>query len=366
MNYTYRFRLYPNKEQIVRLNQHFGHCRFVYNHFLNQSINKYHEEKKTQTFNQNSADLTILKKELTWLNEANAQSLQQSLKDLEKAFKNFFTGKAKFPKFHKKNDEQSFRIPQSINLSKNKLKFPKFSEGIKIKVHRTVIGKIKFVTIKRNHANQYFATICVETSLTNLPKLNTEVGLDLGITALVTCSDGTKFPNIRPFKNLEGKIKRLQRKLSRAKLGSKGRERVKRKLAKLHQKVASIRMNHLHQISHKIISENQAIFMENLNVSGMLKNRCLSKALGDASFSEFSRQLEYKSEWFGRIFGKIGRFFPSSKTCSSCGFIKKDLGLKDRSWVCPECQVHHDRDINAAVNILTEGRRTVGTTGIAG
>jgi putative transposase len=366
-NYTYRFRLCPSAEQRQRLGQHFGVCRFVYNYFLDRRNRLYRENKQGSSYHKDCAELTLLKKELAWIGDANSQSLQQELKNLDTAFNRFFKGQARFPKFHsKKRDKQSFRVPQFVTVEDDRIKFPKFREGIKVRLHREIEGDIKFATISRNRAGQYFACICVERIIPKLKKVKKEIGVDLGVKDLATCSDGQVFENIKPYRSLERRLKHLHRNMSRTQKGSKGRERARRKLSKLYQRIADIRSNHLHQVSHTIISENQAVYLEDLNVSGMLRNRRLSKSIQDVSLYELVRQIEYKGNWYGRTVVKIGRFYPSSKACSNCGFINESLTLSDRSWVCPRCRVEHDRDFNAATNIYLEGKRTVGTTGLAG
>lgn len=367
IHYTYRFRLSPNAEQRQRLGQNFGICRFVYNYFLDRRNRLYRENKQRSSYYKDAAELTKLKKELIWINDANSQSLQQELKNLDTAFNCFFKRQARFPKFHsKKRDKQSFRIPQAITVKDNKIKFPKFKEGIKIRLHREIEGKIKFATISRNRSGQYFACICVERIIPKLQKVEKEVGIDLGIKNLATCSDGKVFKNIKPYRTLERRLKRLQRSLSKKQKESKGRERARHKLAKLYQRITDIRSNHLHQVTRRIVNENQVIVIEDLNIRGMLRNRRLSKSIQDVSLHELVRQLEYKSKWYGRTLIKTNRWYPSSKTCSNCNFINENLTLNDREWTCPRCSEVHNRDFNASVNILREGKRTVGTTGLAG
>jgi putative transposase len=366
-HYTYRFRLRPNKDQKHRLARHFGVCRFVYNYFLDRRNRLYRENKQGSSYHKDCAELTKLKKELDWIGEANSQSLQQELKNLDTAFNRFFKKQAKFPKFHsKKTDKQSFRIPQFVSVKGGCLHFPKFREGIKVKLHREVEGEIKYATVSVNRAGQFFVSVCVEKHIEPLPKVEKEVGIDLGVKDLATCSDGQVFENVKSYRTLEKRLKHLHRELSRKVKGSKSREQARRRLSKLYQRVADIRSNHLHKVSHGITSENQAIYLEDLNVVGMMKNRRLSKSIQDVSLYELVRQIEYKAVWRGRTVVKIGRFYPSSKACSTCGFINQSLTLSDRSWVCPRCRVEHDRDFNAATNILMEGKRTVGTTGLAG
>lgn len=363
--YTYKFRLYPNKEQQRRLTTHFGCCRFVYNYFLNERKITYEQTKKSPNYYDQAAALTKLKKEKTWLKEANAQVLQFSLKCLQTAYNNFFAKRAKFPRFHAKKNKQSFIVPQHIKIKDSKLYFPKFNDGIKIKLHRQIEGKIKHTTISKNCAGQYFVCILVEREIKPLPKVKKEVGIDLGITALATPSIGKPHENIRPYKTLELKLRILNKNLHRKQLKSKNREKARYKLARLYNKIANIRNNHLHKVSRKIINENQVICLEDLNVKGMLKNRCLAKSIADVSLSELVRQIEYKANWYGRTVIKIDRWFPSSKMCSSCGYVTETLPLDVRRWTCPHCEATHNRDKNAAKNIYKEGKRTVGITGIA-
>lgn len=366
-HYTYKFRLAPNADQQHRLAKHFGVCRFVYNHFLDRRNALYQESKEGSSYHKDCAALTKLKKELPWISEANSQSLQQELKNLDTAFGRFFRRLAKFPRFHSKHkDKQSFRIPQFVTVEDGKVCFPKFKEGIKVRLHRKIEGTIRYATVSRDTAGRYFVSICVERDIPTLKPGTKEVGVDLGISALATCSDGTKYENIRPYRTLERRLRRLQQSLSRKVKGSKSRERARRRVAKIHCRIADIRMNHIHQTTRRMVNENQVICVETLNVCGMMRNRRLAKSVQDVSLYELVRQLEYKCGWYGRSLLKIDRWYPSSKACSGCGFVKQELQLSERSWVCPRCGVEHDRDFNAATNILMEGKRTVGTTGLAG
>lgn len=295
-----------------------------------------------------------------------AQVLKKSLKNLDAAFNGFFKKKSKFPRFHSKHkSRQSFCSPQRTKVSNGFLYIEKFREGIKIRQHRDIQGKIENAVITLNKSGQYHVRILVEREVEKLPTNTNRVGIDFGITTLATCSNGTTYPNIRPYKTLEKRLKRLQRGMDKKKKVSSNRERARRKLAKLHQKIANIRSNHLHQITRKIVNENQVIIIEDLNVSGMVKNHKLAKSISDVSFGEFARQLKYKSEWYGRELIQVGRWYPSSKACNACGFINQDLKLSERTWNCPRCKISLDRDLNAAYNIRDEGSKTVGITGIA-
>ena len=369
VKYTYKFRLYPNKEQRILLAKHFGCSRFLYNYFLARRKEEYLTTGRSNNFVRDCKELTELKKTIVWLKEPNSQSLQQAIKNLDAAYGNFFEKRAKFPKFKNKHDKQSFRVPQNIKLVEDKLVIPKFLEGIKCKVHRPVNEEISFATITKNKSGQYYCTLMVEKEVKPHKKTKKEVGIDLGIKTLAVDSDGEEYENIRSFKSLQHKIKRTQRKLSKRRhkttnTKSKRVEKLRRKLARLHQKVKNVRQNHLHQTTKKLIDENQVIYLETLAVKNMMKNHCLAGAIQDCGWYELTRQLEYKAAWYGRTIVKIDRFFPSSKTCNKCHFIKQDLTLKDREWDCPECGVRHDRDVNAAKMILLQGKKTttVGTT----
>ena len=372
--YTYKFRIYPTKEQEILLSKHFGSIRYVYNLFLDKRTKFYLNAKEKQlakkslNYNEMSAELTKLKSntETEWLNECNSQSLQHSLKHLETAFNRFFKKKSKYPRFKNRRSKQSFRLPQFVSVEDGRIYFPKFKEGIKIDQHRKIEGSIENATISRNVAGQYFACIGVTKNIEIKSELNNAVGIDLGIKSLVVCSDGIRFKNIKPLKQLEKLVRIRQKSVSRTGKKSIGRIKARLKLGKLHVKIANIRSNHLHQISHKLVSENQTLILEDLSAKNMMVDHRYAKSIGDCSWSELVRQICYKSEWYGRKVIKIDRYFPSSKTCSNCGYIKDDLTLKDREWNCPKCNYKHDRDLNASLNILKQGLNlTVGTTGLA-
>ena len=372
--YTYKFRIYPNEKQEILLSKHFGSIRYVYNLFLDKRTKFYlnakekHLAKKTLNYNEMSGELTKIKQqpETEWLSECNAKSLQHSLKHLETAFNRFFKKKSKYPRFKSKKNKQSFRIPQFVSIKNNRLYFPKFKEGIKIDHHREIDGNIENATIIRNKAGQYYA--CIGTTRNIKPKIKTDnvVGIDLGIKSLVVCSDGQTFPNIKTTKKYEKLLRIRQQDLSRTKKGSRGRDKARLSVGKIQVKIANIRHNHLHQITSKLINENQVICMEDLSVKNMMSNHCLSKSIGDCSWGELMRQITYKAGWYGRKIIKIDRYFPSSKTCSHCGYINEGLTLDQREWECPRCQKVLDRDYNASLNILRQGYNlTVGTTGLA-
>lgn len=372
--YTYKLRLSPTNAQKVLLGRHFGCTRFVYNLFLDRRMKFYSEAKEKQLTNKTltcadmAKELTQIKrnKETKWLNDCNAQSLQQAIKHLDVAYNRFFKKISKFPRFKSKSNKQSFNVPQHVKIRNGRVYFPKFKEGIEIDQHREVEGEINFASITRNKAGQYHACVGVTRVIEHLQKADKSIGIDLGIKSLVVCSDGHRFENIKTIKKYEKHLRIRQKELSRTKKDSNGRYRAKLKVGKLHVKIANIRNNNLHQITSKLISENQVICMEDLAVKNMMKNHCLAKAIGDASWGELVRQITYKADWYGRRVIKIDRFFPSSKTCANCGYVNEDLALNQREWKCPQCARVLDRDLNASLNILMRGLSlTVGTTELA-
>jgi putative transposase len=374
-DYTYKLRLTPTKEQEVLLSKHFGSIRYVYNLFLDRRTKFYLEAKekqlakKTLTYVDMAKELTQIKthEETEWLNEVNSQSLQHSLKHLDGAYNRFFKKLAKFPRFKSKKNKQSFRIPQFVTIANRRICFPKFKEGIKIDLHREIEGEINYATITRNKAGQYYACIGVTRTIEPKSKTDKMIGIDLGIKSLVVCSDGQTFPNIKTTKQYEKQLRLRQKELSRTKKGSKGRDKARLKVGKIQVKIANIRHNHLHQITSKLIRDNQTIVYEDLAVRNMMNNHCLSKSIGDASWGELVRQITYKAGWYGRKLVKIDRYFPSSKTCNHCGYINEGLTLDHREWECPRCQENLDRDLNASLNILRQGLNNlmVGTTKLA-
>lgn len=350
---AFKYRIYPTKRQQVVFSKNFGMVRFIYNLALETKICAWKSAKINLTSFDLINQMTALKKsgDCEWLKEAAHESLQLSILDLDKAYKNFYNGVCGFPKYKSKNSINSFRVWSSIRLN-DKLYIPKFRKqnAIKINLHRPIEGKIKNVTISRTKTGKYFASILCETEEQppNKPKIvkQTTVGVDLGIKTFLVTSNGEQIENPKHLRKAESRLKYLQRKYSK----HKGK-RTKQKLAKLHEKVANQRKDFLHKTSTKLIRENQSVAIEDLGVSNMLKNHNLAKSISDAGWGMFRLMLEYKSEWYGVNLLKIGRFDPSSKTCSNCGHINKELELKDRVWVCKSCFVTHDRDLNAAVNI---------------
>lgn len=374
-NIAYKYRLKPNKQQKQLLEHHFGCNRFVWNYFLHQRQEFYQKNKEdieakrikgTQNYYDDEKELVKLKKteEYKWLKEVNSQSLIATLMHLDTAYKNFFKKKAKFPRYKKKFDNQSFTIPQYIRVENNKIYFPKFSEGIRLKEHRKLEGKICNATISKTATNQFYVSIIVEKEIEPLPQNNNAIGIDLGIKDFCILSNETRYENIKPLKKHLKKIKYLQRQLSKSKKASKRRDKRKLKLAILHQRIHNQRLDYLHKITKSITDESQVIVIEDLNVNGMMKNHHLAQAINDVSWHEFKRQLEYKCKWKGRQLVIIDRFFPSSKTCNNCGYINQELTLDVREWTCPQCNSRLDRDFNASINILHQGLNMVQGTGI--
>lgn len=367
MNKAYKFRIYPTKKQEDILAQSFGSCRFVYNHFLRQRIDFYTtnkgKEKQGLTYCDTAKMLTKLKKqeEFEWLNTPNSQCLQQSLRHLDIAYNNFFNKRAEFPKFHKKGNKQSFLVPQHfrIDVSKKQLNIPKL-DPIKIVLHRDILGTMKSVNISKTPSGKYHASILCEVEQKVKPKKNgNKIGIDLGLKSFFVSSDGKIIDSPKYLRQSENKLKRLQRLLSRKVKGSNNRNKARVKAARIHEKIKNQRTDFLHKLSHLLVAENQSIFAEDLNVKGMVKNHCLAKSISDSGWSEFIRQIKYKSEWNGITFAQIDRFFPSSKRCYQCGWINETLTLKDREWAC-QCGKTVNRDLNAAQNILLFGLKSIG------
>lgn len=354
---SHRFRIYPTKEQKSLLSKHFGHCRFVFNRFLNERKKKYLNEKTSLNYYDNARTLTELKKdeEFVWLKEVNSQSLQASIRNLDVAYKNFFNKQNKFPRFKSKYDRQSFKVPQNVTVEEGKLIIPKFKEGISLNLHRKIEGKVLFATISKSTTGKYYASITCEVEHTSFEKTNKQVGVDTGIKELAILSNGIKYENIKVLKTKLKKIKYEQRQFSKKQKGSRSRNKQKIKLALVHEQIANIRKDYLHKISTEIIKNHDLIAVEDLAVKNIMKNHCLAQAMNDVSLGAFYTMLEYKAGWNDRQFVKIDRFFPSSKTCSSCGWIKQDLTLSIREWACESCGEGHDRDLNAAKNILKQG-----------
>jgi putative transposase len=363
---SYKFRIEPTSEQIVLLSKHFGACRFVFNRFLHERKEKYLNEKTSLNYYDNARTLTDLKKEedFDWLKEINSQSLQSTIRNLDSAYKNFFNKQNKFPRFKSKYNKQSFKIPQNALINEGKLVIPKFKEGIKINSHREIEGEILFATITKSTTGKYYVSITCEVNYKPFDKTGSKVGIDTGIKDLAILSDGKTYENIKVLKSKLKKLKYQQRQLSKKQKGSNSGQKQKIKLSLTHEKITNIRKDYLHKISTEIVKNHDIISVEDLSVKNMMKNHKLAQSLSDVSLGMFYTMLEYKSKWNDKSFVKIDRFFPSSKTCSNCGWIYQDLNLSIREWTCPSCNEHHDRDLNASKNILKQGINILSGYGI--
>jgi putative transposase len=354
---AFNFRLYPTTTQAVQLNQHIGSCRFVYNWALDQKIKTYEQTGKSVSRFDLNKMIPVLKASNEWLGEVNSQSLQGMTKQVESAFTRFFREKNGFPKFKsKKNPIQSFTVPQhyTVNFENSTVKLPKIGE-IKAVLHRGFEGELKTATVSRSCKGHYYISILVEDGK-ELPVKqefsdSTTIGVDVGIKYFAVLSTGEKFENPKYLKNSLQRLKVLQKRVSKKQKGSQNRAKAKQRLAALHDKIVNQRNDFQNKLSFKLISENQAIALETLNVKGMVKNHNLAQSISDSAWSSFVTKLEYKAEWLGKTVLRIGQFEPSSKLCSTCGYHNKELQLSDRYWECPECDTKHDRDINAATNI---------------
>ena len=361
VNKTYRFRLFPTAEQEILLAKHFGCTRYVYNHFLNERKEQYQADKKSDNYYKQAATLTKLKKEedTKWLKEVNSQTLQFALRSLDTAFLNFFRGNAQFPKFKSRKHKNTFTIPQFGKLEDGKIIIPKFKDGIKVKLHREVKGKIGKMSITKTPIGKYYVSIFTEQEVEELPKTNKQVGIDLGLKDFVITSDNKKFKNNRYTKKYARELKKAQQHLSRKQKGSNGFEKQKLKVANIHEKIANCRLDTLHKVSKKLVETYDLISVEDLNIKGMIKNHKLSKHIADASWGNFVTLLQYKCDWYGKELVKVNRFYPSSKTCGDCNWINQELKLSDREWTCKSCGTIHDRDVNASRNILKEGLKII-------
>lgn len=355
-----KVRIYPRKSDMELLAKHFGARRWLYNHFLSLQNERYHQGERHLSYVSAAALLKELKgkEETKWLKETNSQSNQWAIKDLCTAFDRFFRKVSRFPTYKsRKDNRQSFKVPQHFDVSWEDmtLKIPKFKPFKMSGQFKGQCVKVNSVTISKTPSGKYFASIQGEFDIEQKVSTGDCIGIDLGIKDLIIDSNGKTHPNQRFLRRALKKLKFLQRRHSKTKKGSAGRERARVKLAIAHEKVTNQRINYLHQVTTQLIDENQVICIEDLNVKGMLKNHCLAQAVSDVSWGTLSAQLKYKAKWHDREIQVIDRWYPSSKTCSVCSHQVDALPLNIREWECPSCGTHHDRDINAAKNILIQG-----------
>ena len=363
MEKAYKFRLYPNKEQQILLAKTFGCTRFVYNYYLDKRITAYKTDKTTLSAYDCIKDLTSLKKEYGWLKEPDKCALQNTLRDLDSAYKGFFKSGRGFPKFKsKKSHRYSYRTQNNntIQFLGNSIKLPKLGK-VKIRDKQIPQGRILNATISQTPSGKYYCSLCcTDVTVETFEKTGSAVGIDLGVKEFAITSDNEHIENPKYLAKSLKKLARLQRQLSRKTRGSNRWNKARIKVAKCQEYIANQRADFLHKLSTRFIKEYDIICLEDLNVSGMLKNHKLARSVSDVSWSQFTTMLQYKADWYGKEIIKIDRFFASSQLCNVCGYKNtetKDLSV--RSWVCPNCGTSHDRDVNASINILNEGLRQI-------
>ena len=362
--------IYPTVEQVDFINKQLGCCRFVYNNCLAFRKDSYQNEHISVSSSEAVKHITSLKKDNEWLKDVHSKVLQQSVRDMNQAYDNFFKRHKGFPKFKSKHDNrQSCRFPKDafIGVRGNRIDLIKVLKDIHFKCSRNDErylnrnqDKVKSITLSKEPNGKFYLSVLIDKPLRQVPQSSSMVGLDLGIKDFAVTSDGQVIENFHFKKNEESRLKRLQRQISKKIVGSKNRKKARLRFAKLNEKIRNRKLNFLHDVTNHLIDENQVIVMEDLNVKGIVRNHKLAESISEVNWGEFRRILTYKAAWHGRQLVFIDRFYPSSKRCNHCGYIYKELTLKDRQWVCPECGSMIDRDYNAALNILEEGERIIG------
>ena len=364
MNKSFKVRIYPSQEQKDIIDNTINSTRYLYNYMLNLREKLYEFFGVSLCYSQSSKVLTELKKTKTWLKEVDSKSLQQTLRDLDSAYVNFFKGKSKHPKFKsKKRSKNSYRTNHRIKVDNRYITIPKvgklrFRDNYRFDDKN--ILKIYNVTISKSSSGKYYASISAEVGIKHFEKTNQNVGIDLGLKDFAIFSSGEKVDNPRFFIHSQNKLAKMQRRLSKKVFGSNNYQKYKIKVARFQEKIKNKRLDFLHKLSLRLVKEYDIICVETLKVKNMMKNHKLAKSFQDTSLYKFIRMLEYKCVWYGKVLSKIDTFYPSSQLCSKCGFKNSEVkNLNIRDWVCTVCGVHHDRDINSAINILNEGLRVL-------